>query len=220
MAGLKLIIGNKNYSSWSLRPWLAMRQAGIAFEEELALLDFDGNGPGNEHLKAFSPAGRVPVLFDGDLAVWESLAILEYVAELHPDAGLWPDDRAARARARVVSNEMHAGFGALRSALPMNMRRNPSKVPVAADVDADISRIQEAWADCLANKTVDGPFLFGRFSIADAMYAPVVSRFEVYDIALIDAVAPYAEAVLSLPAFREWKSAAEEEPWVIEQEEI
>jgi len=220
VAKLKLIIGNKNYSSWSLRPWIAMRNAGIEFEEELALLDFDGNGPGNDHLKAFSPAGRVPVLFDGDLAIWESLAILEYVAELHPEAGLWPEDRVQRARARVISNEMHAGFGALRAALPMNMRRKPSKVSVSDDVNTDISRIQDAWAECLSVQPVGGPFLFGKFSIADAMFAPVVSRFQVYDVPLNDAVAPYFDAILDLPAFREWKSAAEAEPWVIEQEEI
>ena len=220
MARLKLIIGNKNYSSWSLRPWIAMRNAGIDFEEELALLDFDGDGPGNEHLKAFSPAGRVPVLFDGDLAIWESLAILEYVAELFPEAGLWPQDRAARARARVISNEMHAGFGALRAALPMNMRRKPSKVSVNENVNFDISRIQEAWADCLSARSSGGPFLFGRFSIADAMFAPVVSRFEVYEIPLQEAVSPYCNAILSLPAFLEWKAAAEAEPWVIEQEEV
>ena len=220
MADLKLIIGNKNYSSWSLRPWIAMRHAGIAFEEELALLDFDGDGPGNAHLKAFSPAGRVPVLFHGDLAIWESLAILEYVAELFPDAGMWPGDRTARALARVAANEMHGGFGALRSALPMNVRRTPSKVPCSEDVEADIARIQEIWADCLGKKSGGGPFLFGRFSIADAMYAPVVSRFEVYEIPLADAVRPYAEAILSLPAFEEWKAAARAEPWVIEQEEV
>lgn len=220
MAKLKLIIGNKNYSSWSLRPWIAMRNAGIEFEEELALLDFDGNGPGNEHLKAFSPAGRVPVLFDGDLAIWESLAILEYVAELHPEAGLWPEDRVQRARARVISNEMHAGFAALRAALPMNMRRKPSKISMSDDVNADISRIQDAWADCLSLQPAGGPFLFGKFSIADAMFAPVVSRFQVYDVPLIDAAAPYVDAIQALPAFREWKSAAEAEPWVIEQEEI
>ena len=220
MARLKLIIGNKNYSSWSFRPWIAMRNAGIEFEEELALLDFDGNGPGNEHLKAFSPAGRVPVLFDGDLAIWESLAIMEYVAELFPEAGLWPEDRSARARARVISNEMHAGFGALRAALPMNMRRKPSKVSISDDVNTDVSRIQEAWAHCLSKNSDDGPFLFGKFSITDAMFAPVVSRFQVYEIPLSDTVMPYCEAVSSLPAFREWKSAAEAEPWVIEQEEI
>ena len=220
MARLKLIIGNKNYSSWSLRPWIAMRNAGIEFEEELALLDFDGNGPGNEHLKAFSPAGRVPVLFDGDLAIWESLAILEYVAELFPEVGLWPEDRAARARARVISNEMHAGFGALRAALPMNMRRKPSKVSTSDDVNTDIARIQDAWAECLSTQPVGGPFLFGRFSIADAMFAPVVSRFQVYDVPLSDAAATYVDAILALPAFQEWKSAAEAEPWVIEQEEI
>jgi glutathione S-transferase len=219
MTGLKLILGNKNYSSWSLRPWIAMRQAGIGFDEEVVRLDFDADGPGNAHLKDYSPAGRVPVLFHGETAIWESLAILEYVAELYPEKALWPEDRPTRARARTAANEMHASFGGLRSELPMNMRRAPSKVAHSADAAGDIERVQQIWNDCRAAHANDGPFLFGAFSIADAMYAPVVSRLTVYDIALHGASAAYAETILALAAYREWKAAAEAEPWVIGSEE-
>lgn len=219
MAGLKLILGNKTYSSWSLRPWIAMRHAGISFEEEVVRLDFDGDGPANAHLKQYSPAGRVPVLFDGDVCIWESLAILEYMAEREPEAGLWPQDRTIRAKARVAANEMHAGFGALRSELPMNVRRTPAKVAHSDAAQTDIDRIEAIWTTCRAEFGGDGDFLFGGFSIADAMYAPVASRFAVYDIELEGAAARYVDTLLALPAFGEWKAAAEAEPWVIEAEE-
>ena len=219
MSGLKLILGNKNYSSWSLRPWLAMRQAGIDFEEEVVRLNFDGDGPSNAHLKDYSPAGRVPVLFHGELVIWETLAILEYVAELFPDKALWPEDRRARARARTVANEMHAGFGALRGELPMNIRRAPSPVDCSQAARSDIDRVQEIWADCRAAYEEKGPFLFGAFSIADAMYAPVVNRLTVYDVPLSPAAKDYADIILNLPAYLEWKTAAVAEPWVIEAEE-
>ena len=155
---------------------------GIRFDEEVVRLDFDGDGPNNAHLKAHSPAGRVPVLYHGDLRIWESLAILEYVAELFPEKALWPDDRQVRARARIAANEMHAGFGALRSELPMNVRRTPARVGYTPAAQADIDRVQEIWNGCRSDHGADGPFLFGGFSIADAMYAPVVSRFAVYEI--------------------------------------
>lgn len=219
MSGLKLILGNKNYSSWSLRPWLAMRQAGIDFEEEVVRLNFDGDGPSNAHLKDYSPAGRVPVLFHGETVIWESLAILEYVAELFPDKALWPQDREARARARTAANEMHASFGALRSELPMNIRRTPSSVDYSQAAQSDIDRIQEIWADCRSAYEGEGPFLFGAFSIADAMYAPVVNRLTVYDVPLSSTAKDYAETILNLPAYLEWKADAVAEPWVIEAEE-
>ncbi len=219
MADLKLILGNKNYSSWSLRPWIAMRHAGIEFDEEVVQLDFDGDGPFNAHLKDYSPAGRVPVLFHGDTPIWESLAILEYVAELNPEKELWPADRLVRAQARTAANEMHASFGALRSELPMNVRREPSKVDYSPSARKDIDRVQEIWNDARAAHGDGGPFLFGSFSIADAMYAPVVSRLAVYDIALDGAATVYMETMLALPAYQEWKAAAVAEPWVIEAEE-
>ena len=219
MSDLKLILGNKNYSSWSLRPWIAMRHTEIPFEEEVVQLDFDGDGPSNAHLKNYSPAGRVPVLYHGDMAIWESLAILEYIAELFPQKALWPEDRLTRARARTVANEMHAGFGALRAELPMNVRRVPSKVDYSPSAQADIDRIQEMWAKCRATYGGDGPFLFGAFSIADAMYAPVANRLAVYDTDLVLPAADYVQTILNLPAYLEWKVAAEAEPWVIEAEE-
>lgn len=220
MGDLKLILGNKNYSSWSLRPWIAMKHSAIPFDEEVVRLDFDGDGPNNAHLKAHSPAGRVPVLYHGDLRIWESLAILEYVAELFPEKALWPDDMQVRARARIAANEMHAGFGALRSELPMNVRRPPSSVSYTASAQADIDRVQEIWNGCRADFGTDGPFLFGRFSIVDAMYAPVVSRFAVYETAQPGACEQYMETMLALPAYLDWKAAAQVEPWVIEAEEI
>ncbi len=219
MTGLKLILGNKNYSSWSLRPWLAMRHAGIEFDEEVVRLNFDGEGASNAHLKAYSPVGRVPVLLHGEAAIWESLAILEYVAELFPEKALWPEDPLTRARARVVANEMHASFGALRSELPMNVRRAPSPVSFSQAAQNDVDRVQDIWNDCRASYGAGGPFLFGAFSIADAMYAPVVSRLTVYDIPLSAAGSDYANTILNLPAYLEWKAAADAEPWVIKAEE-
>ncbi len=219
MSALKLIIGNKNYSSWSLRPWLAMRHAEIAFEEEVVRLDFDGEGPTNNHLKVYSPAGKVPVLFHGDTHVWDSLAILEYVAELYPDRGLWPKDRATRARARTAACEMHSSFTALRAELPMNVRRAPSRVPCSEAAQADVERIVELWNACRSDYGNDGPFLFGGFSIADAMFAPVCNRLSIYDIPIDAAASAYIDAVLGMPAYLEWKDAAEAEPWIIDAEE-
>ncbi len=222
LAEMKLVIGNKNYSSWSLRPWIALRHSGIEFVEEQVRLNFDETEDGSSSNKALfdhSPAGRVPVLVDGDVRVWESLAILEYLAETHPEKLLWPKDRALRAKARVVANEMHAGFGAVRSEMPMNVRRKPSAIDVSAEADRDIARIQQIWSDCRLESASDGPFLFGRFSIADAMYVPVVSRFSVYQIDGSAEVQSYMDSILSLPAYQEWKSDSEAEPWVIAQEE-
>jgi len=215
---MKLIIGNKNYSSWSLRPWIAMTMAGIAFEEEVIPL-YEPGSP--ERVRRYSPAGKVPVLIDGDLRVWESLAILEYLAERFPQAGLWPDEVAARAHARVVASEMHAGFAALRRACPMNFWLPPRPRPLSDEARADVRRIEALWADCRARFGQDGggPFLFGRFGAADAMYAPVVARFFNYDVAVSDVTRAYMDAVMATPAWRAWRAAALQEPWVMQGNE-
>src|SRR4029077_11525547 len=176
---LKLVIGNKNYSSWSFRPWIGLTAAGIAFEEEVISLYVEG---GREQILKHSPAGKVPILIDGDVRVWESLAILEYAAETFPGAGLWPADTAARATARAISAEMHAGFAALREECTMNFWRPPAKRALSAAAQANVARVQEIWANARAEYGAGGPFLFGKFSAADAMYAPVVQRFIAYDI--------------------------------------
>lgn len=215
MNDLTLYIGNKNYSSWSLRPWLAMEAAGIPFKEVLIPFDFPA---GNPRFREVSPVGRVPVLHHGKFRVWESLAIIEYVAELYPDASLWPQDRVERASARAVSAEMHAGFTALRGACPMNMRRKPEPLAVSDAVRADVKRIENLWRDAL--ETSGGPFLFGAFSAADAMYAPVVSRFETYQLAQTPRSMVYMDAVKSLPAFQRWRDGALAESWVVPEDEI
>jgi len=218
MSNLTLVIGNKNYSSWSLRPWLAMRYAGIPFDERLLRL-FDGQW--KEAITAVSPSGRVPVLLHGERTVWETLAILEYVNELFPEAGLWPSDRDARAQARAVANEMHAGFIALRTHMPMNLRRRDLKGKGRAPgVDADIARVCEIWRDCRARWGAGGDFLFGAFSAADAMFAPVATRLDTYGIDLDETCGAYSRAVLSVPAFIEWREAALKEPWVVPEDEI
>jgi len=209
-----LIVANKNYSSWSLRAWLTLAQAGVVFDEVRIAL---GQPDTKEKLLGYSPAGKVPVLIDGKAKVWESIAICEYAAERWPETRLWPADRAARAHARSVSAEMHAGFAALCAAMPMNCRsRYPGKGRNAA-VDADIARIESIWGDCL--KRYGGPFLFGAFSIADAMYAPVVSRFLTYDVKLAGALQQYSQAVLELPAMKEWYAAGAAEPEFLADEE-
>ncbi|MBE9552949.1 MAG: glutathione S-transferase family protein [Proteobacteria bacterium] len=217
MPDMTLIIGNRNYSSWSLRPWLAMRMAGLAFEEIVIPLD----RPETEsRIREHSPAGRVPVLHHGDLTIWDSLAICEYAAELAPAAHLWPEGRDARATARSVSAEMHSGFTALRAALPMNIRVDRPGLRIPANLQADIDRVCSIWRDCRRDFGADGRFLFGGYSIADAMYAPVVARLHSYRIAVDDTVQDYIDAVRSLPAMQEWAAAAAAEPWVLEREEV
>lgn len=217
MAELELVVGNQNYSSWSLRPWLAMRMAGIEFDLTVVPLDLPDT---KNRLLGHSGAGRVPVLHHGDLTVWDSLAICEYAAELSPSAGLWPDDIGVRAVARAVSSEMHAGFGALRAALPMNLRADRPGVPVTPAVQADIDRIIAVWCDCRRRYGAAGPFLFGRFSIADAMFAPVVARFKTYHVRLAAMESEYVDAILSLAPMRDWRAAAKAEPWTIEADEV
>lgn len=211
---LTLVIGNKNYSSWSLRPWIYLKQQGIAFEE-LRIPLYQGDF--EAQLARYTPAGKVPVLVDGGTTVWDSLAILEYLAERYPDRRGWPADAAARAMARSVSAEMHSGFVALRSNLPMNVRKVlPWRQAGSADawppeVAEDIARIESSWEACRRRHSPgggSGPFLFGAFSIADAMYAPVVWRFAGYSVPLGAAGRAYVDAMLALPAMREWHAAA------------
>lgn len=212
---MTLVIGNKAYSSWSLRPWIAMRQLDIPFEEIVLPLDTPEFRPG---ILARSPAGKVPVLIDGDVAVWDSLAILEFLAEWHKT--LWPAENAARARARSIAAEMHSGFPALRRDFPMNVRRStPGRVP-GAEAAADIARVCAIWRDARENFGGSGPFLFGDFGAADAMYAPVATRFRTYGLAPDDPVAQaYVEAIMTLPAMRRWVREAEAESWVLEKYE-
>ena len=208
MPNLVLVIGNKAYSSWSLRPWLLMKQAGIAFEEIRLSLYQEG---ARQRLLQHSAAGKVPVLKDGDLTVWDSLAICEYLAEKYPDKPLWPAQPAARAHARSASAEMHSGFTNLRTQMPMNVRRAiPGRIPTP-ETAAEIARVQTIWNECRGRHGADGPFLFGAFSIADAMYAPVASRFRTYGVALAGAAAQYSATIHALPAMQEWIAAAHAE---------
>ncbi len=215
MSGLHLIIGNKNYSSWSFRPWLAMKVAGIPFHETLSPFDEANH---NRHFSEFSPSKKVPVLQHDDMTVWESLAILEYLADLYPDKHLWPEDTRRRAWARAISHEMHGGFGMLRSVCPMNMRRVPRAIQVCDTVKGDIARIESIWAECL--EVSGGPFLFGSFCNADAMYAPIVNRLCIYELDGSETVQSYSEAMTALPAWEEWKQAAVAEPWIVEEDEV
>jgi len=211
------VIGNKNYSSWSFRPWIAMKVAGIAFDEVVISL----NAPDfKSRLLKISGTGKVPTLVDNGTHVWESLAILEYLAERFPAARLWPSDAGARAHARVISSEMHAGFLPLRRALPMNMWRPVGQRDLNDDAQANARRIQAIWTDCRARFGAGGPFLFGAFGAADAMYAPMVSRFHTYDVAVDPASRAYMEAVMALPAWAEWRAAALQEPWVLPEDEV
>ena len=214
---LHLVIGNKNYSSWSFRPWLALRVAGIAFEETLIPLDAPDF---KTRVSALGGAGRVPVLIDGDTHVWESLAILEYVAEKFPAAQLWPADPQARAHARAIAAEMHAGFSALRHDLPMNIRRPVKPRPLAAPAAADVARIAAIWSDCRGRFRAAGPFLYGAFGAADAMYAPIVWRFHTYAVEVNEVARDYMRALMALPAWSEWREAARRESSVLPHDEI
>jgi glutathione S-transferase len=201
---MKLLVGNKNYSSWSLRPWLLLSHLEIPFDEEV--LSF--NDPAfKARVRRYSPVGQVPVLVDGAIVVWDTLAIVEYVADTFPDHGVWPVDRAARAHARSLCAEMHSGFGALRSALPMNCELRVSWAPLDVEVLRDIARIIDIWTDCRARYGEHGPFLFGTFSAADAYFSPVVRRFLAFDIKLPEAAAAYAALIDALPAMRAWVAA-------------
>jgi len=213
---LKLVIGNKNYSSWSMRPWLALRASGIAFEEIFVPLYTD-NTADKERLLSFSASGKVPALIDDDVTIWDSLAIIEYLAERFPDARLWPDDRAQRAHARAISAEMHSGFVALRSECGMNLHRPIRPVALSQDAQAYVARIQQIWTACRERYGEHGPFLFGAFGAADAMFAPVVHRFRTFAISVAPKAQAYMETMMALPAFAEWTEAGLAETLVIER---
>lgn len=212
---MKLLIGNRNYSSWSLRPWLVLRHFELDFECELLRFDLPDY---RETFQRRSPSARVPVLIDGKLAVPESIAIIEYLAERFPDKPIWPADVAERAMARAASAEMHGGFSSLRREAPMNLRASyPGAVPIEAVAD-DLARIDALWGDLLVRS--GGPFLFGAFGGVDAMFAPVATRIRTYDLPVADLAAKYVEAIYALPAFQEWLADALKEPWFVERDEI
>lgn len=204
MANPTLVIGSKNFSSWSLRPWLLLRQHGVAFDEVRLPLD---TPEFYERIGRYSPTGRVPVLIDGDIVVWDSLAICDYANETWLDGKGWPADRAARALARSVSAEMHSGFQTLRTQLPMNCIKRVSD-PITVEARKDVDRIGAIWRDCRSRYDAQGPFLFGTFSIADAMYAPVVTRFVSYGVDVGPIERAYMDAMLELPAMRAWLADA------------
>jgi glutathione S-transferase len=213
---MKLIIGNKNYSSWSLRAWLLMRVNGIVFDEARIPLDLPNS---KASILKYSAAGKVPVLIDGNTTVWDTLAIAEYLAEKFPLLPIWPQELQARAHARSVSAEMHSGFAALRSAMPMNCRGSYPGSGRTPQSLADIARITALWQECRERFAAGGEFLFGKFSAADAFYAPITSRFITYAVPLTPVGARYVEAVSSLPAMREWVAAGKAESETIAADE-
>ncbi len=217
MSKLHLVIGNKNYSSWSMRPWIALTMAKLPFLETIILLDTPEFAAA---VAKHSGAGRVPVLHHGKLAIWDSLAILEYLAEAFPQKGLWPNTMAARALARSMCNEMHSGFHALRNACPMNIRRPRRTVIMEAPVWKDVARIEALWRAARDKHAKSGKFLFGKFTIADAMYAPVVSRFETYDITVARDTREYMDNVMATEGFVAWKEAALKETWIVPSDEV
>ena len=215
---LKLVVGNKNYSSWSMRPWLALRGCDIAFDETVIPLYTDDPADKARILK-HSPAGKVPILIDGAVTVWDSLAIIEYVAERYPEAKLWPTEAGARAHARSVCAEMHSGFQALRNECPMNLHRPVRPVALSADAKANIARIEDIWRDCRDRYGSGGPFLFGRFGAAGAMFAPVVTRFHTFAVPVAAETRAYMETMMAMPAFVAWVEAGLAETWIIERVE-
>lgn len=212
---LRLVIGNKNYSSWSMRPWMALKGTGIAFDEVVIPL-YTGEAD-KQRILDVTRSGKVPALVDGDITVWDSLAIIEYAAERFPDAKLWPQDVAARAHARSISAEMHSGFMPLRNECGMNIHRPIRAKPLSDDARANIARIQQIWTECRALYGGKGPYLFGAFSGADAMYAPVIHRFRTYAIEVTPAAHAYMDTMLANPAFQEWTRDALAETLLIER---
>ncbi|HEX3953181.1 MAG TPA: glutathione S-transferase family protein [Stellaceae bacterium] len=218
MADLTIYLGNKNYSSWSLRPWLVLKRTTVAFDEVVIPLSEPST---RETILKYSPSGRVPLLQHGANRIWESLAICEYLAESFPTFDLWPKDAAARALARAVSTEMHGGFRALREQLPMNVRSSFPGREISAETQADINRVMALWRDCRSRfGEKNGDFLFGNFTIADAMFAPVVSRLRTYRVDLEREAQAYCDTVTAMPAMQEWTAAARNEPMIIEAYEF
>jgi glutathione S-transferase len=207
-----LVLANKGYSSWSFRPFILMRHFAIPFDEIVIAL---GEAQTRANILKYSPSARCPALIDGDLVIWDSLAIIEYLAETYPDIPIWPRERAARALARSLAAEMHSGFQALRVHLPMNMRRAVKRRELTPEAAADVARIEAAWSDARQRFGAGGDFLFGGFSAADAMFAPVVNRLHVYDVPVGTATRTYMEAVMALPAYRDWQEGAAAETWRI-----
>lgn len=207
---MKLFISNKAYSPWPFRVWLLMRELGLEFEEHMVDLGAPGKA---ERLKAASPSGRLPVLADGETVIWDSMSIIEYLHERFPQAGIWPQERAARAHARSLAAEMHSGFQALRSRLIMNTRRQPRAVEMSPQVLADIDRVTSSWAGTRGRFGAGGPFLFGHFSAADAVYAPVVDRFRGYDVPVPEECREYMDAVRMLPGYKAWVEDSFRDPW-------
>ncbi len=217
---MKLVIANKNHSSWSLRPWLLLTEFGIPFEEVLIPFGQTFDDPDwKRAISAFTPAGKVPALIDGEIRVWESLAILDHVADTRPDLAIWPRDPAAKAMARSIAAEMHAGFQALRSACPMNLAWVHPPRDRGPKVAADVARITAIWNEARARFGAGGPFLFGAFSAADAMFAPVTARFTGYGIRPDDVCGAYCEAVQATKGYVSWRMAAFAEPWIIAEDE-
>jgi glutathione S-transferase len=218
---MKLIIANRLHSSWSLRPWLLLKAFNIPFEEVLIPFGPTFDDPEwKAKVKAHNPAGKVPALVDGTLQVWESLAIMEYIADKHPELDIWPRDRAARAFARSISSEMHAGFGALRNACPMNLGMRHAPKDRGPKVAADVTRVCAIWTEARTKHGAGGPFLFGTFSAADAMYAPVATRLRSYSISIDPVSEAYCDAIYAHPAFVEWREAALAEPWIVPEDEM
>jgi len=219
MADLTIYVGNRNYASWSLRAWLALKATGAAFEEVVIPILVPGS---KETLLKYSPSGKVPALHHGDIVVWDSLAICGYLADIFPEAGLWPADPAAKAMARSISAEMHSAFMALRREFPMNIRSSFPRREISADAQTDINRVMAIWRQCRNRfgEKNGGDFLFGPFTIADAMFAPVVTRFRTYKFDLEREADAYCDAIMALPAMQEWAAAARNEPMVIDQYEF
>jgi len=217
MSHLKLIIGNKNYSSWSLRPWVFMKQTGIDFSEERIVLSVEST---KDKLSKYNSDFKVPVLQDGDLLIWDSLSILEYVAEKYLDSSGWPREVKARAVARSMSCEMHSSFANLRNELPMNCRKKFQQFNLSAETEREIERIKMLWRACREQFGGDGEWLFGKYSIADAMYAPIVLRFSGYGIPLEGIANAYVRSVLKQPCIVEWIEAGKAEKEIIAEDEI
>jgi glutathione S-transferase len=214
---LKLAIANKRYSSWSFRPWIVLRHFDIPFTEIVIPLAQETT---RTDILRYSPTAKCPCLQDGSVTVWDSLAIIEYLAESFPDLAIWPRDRGARAQARALSAEMHSGFMAVRSNLPMNMQREPAPIHFVPEVTADVARIEAGFAEARRAFGAGGDFLFGDFSAADAMFAPVVSRFHTYSVAVSPATRTYMDAMQRLPAFKEWVAGAQAESWHIAKYDV